>query len=141
MKRSFPVTGFCLALLVFFYLSSPAQTKVQGSSPAETQDQAHKDSLENALAAAPADSIRLKLLWNLDQAYLSTNPAKSLEYEKQRLAIGLKNNDLYTQTAAYISMSRAAISAMRSKASQGSQGGYPVGGPGRGGETGAFNYR
>ena len=109
MKRSFPVTGFCLVLLLFFYLSSPAQTKVQGLSPAEIQDQAHKDSLEKALAAAPADSIRLKLLWNLDQAYLSTNPAKSLEYEKQRLAIGLKNNDLHAQTSAYINMGRAAI--------------------------------
>ena len=62
MKRPFPVTGFCLALLVFFYLSSPA----------ETQDQAHKDSLEKALAAG---------------------------------------------------------------------GDYPVGSPGRGGETGAFDYR
>ena len=109
MKRSFPVTGFCLVLLVFFCLPSPAQTKVLGSSPAETQDQAHKDSLEKALAAAPADSIRLKLLWDLDQAYIGTDPAKSLAYEKQRLVIGLKNNDLRAQTSAYINMSRAAI--------------------------------
>jgi tetratricopeptide (TPR) repeat protein len=65
MKRSFPVTGFCLVLLVFFYLSSPAETK----------DQAYKDSLEKALAAGPADSIRLKLLWNLDKAYISMSRA------------------------------------------------------------------
>ena len=109
MTRSFPVTGVCLALSVFFYLSSPAQSKVQGLSPAETQAQVREDSLERVLAAAPTDSSKLKLLWYLDQAYIATNPAKSLEYEKQRLAIGVKNNDLHAQASAYINMSRAAI--------------------------------
>ena len=109
MKQSVSVAGFYLVFLVFLSLSSPAQTKAGGSSPAEIKDQAHKDSLEKALAATQADSIRLKLLWELDRAYISTNPAKSLAYEKQRLAIGLKNNDLHVQTSAYINMGRAAI--------------------------------
>lgn len=108
MKRSFPVTGFCLALLVFFYLSSPAQTKAGGLSPDEIKDQLYKDSLEKALATAP-DSIKFKLFFLLDQAYITSNPAKSLEYEKKRLAVAEKLNDLHAQSSAYISMSRAAI--------------------------------
>jgi len=109
MKRSVSVAGFYAVFLVFLSLSSAAQTKAGGSSPAETRDHAHKDSLEKALAAAPADSNKLKLLWYLDQAYIATDPTKSLEYEKQRLVIGLKNNDLHAQASAYINMGRAAI--------------------------------
>jgi len=118
MKRSVPLTGIYLALMILFYLSSPAQTKVLGStergnkrttlSPDEIKDQLYEDSLERALATAP-DSVKLKLLFFLDQAYISSNPTKSLEYDKQRLAIAEKLNNLHVQASAYIGMSRPAL--------------------------------
>ena len=108
MKRSVSVAGFYLAFLVFLSLSSAAQTKAGGLSPEEIKDQLYKDSLERALATAP-DSVKLKLLFFLDQAYISSNPTKSLEYDKERLAIAEKLNNLHAQAAAYIGMSRPAL--------------------------------
>jgi hypothetical protein len=108
MKRSVSVAGFYLVFLVFLSLSSAAQTKAGGLSPDEIKDQLYKDSLERALTTAP-DSIKLKLLFLLDQAYITSNPTKSLEYDKKRLAVAEKLNDLHAQSSAYISMSRAAI--------------------------------
>src|ERR1700760_420444 len=119
MKAFVPVAGIAALLLLYSLFSlaqdtSPGQTapqkpsaklpgasrlspsaETQHPSPAALKDLAHKDSLEKALAANPADSIKVKLLFNLDQANIATAPAKSLEYEKQRLAIGIKNNDGY----------------------------------------------
>ena len=107
MKRPIPVAGYIAWILFFNIPSSIAQSKIEQS--AEITVQNYKDSLEHALAVAPTDSIKVKLLFLLDQAYVTSDPTKSLAYEKQRLAIGIKDNDLYTQMAAYISMSRAAI--------------------------------
>jgi hypothetical protein len=67
MKRSVSVAGFYLVFLVFLSLSSPAQTKAGGSSPAEFKDQAHKDSLEKALAAAPAEILSDWRRWAVDR--------------------------------------------------------------------------
>jgi signal transduction histidine kinase len=108
MKRSVSVAGFYLVFLVFLSLSSAAQTKAGGLSPDEIKDQLYKDSLEKALTTAP-DSVKLKLLFFLDQAYISNNPTKSLEYDKERLAIAEKLNNLHVQASAYISMSRPAL--------------------------------
>ncbi len=108
MKRSVSVAGFYLVFLVCFSLSSAAQTKAGGLSPDEIKDQLYKDSLERALATAP-DSTKLKLLYFLDQAYISSNPTKSLEYEKKRLAVAEKLNNLHVQASAYIGMSRPAL--------------------------------
>ena len=108
MKGSVSLSGFYLVFLLFLSLSSAAQTKAGGLSPEEIKDQLYRDSLERALATAP-DSTKLKLLFFLDQAYISSNPTKSLEYDKQRLAIAEKLNNLHAQAAAYIGMSRPAL--------------------------------
>ncbi len=98
--------------------SSLAQTKATGStetarqettlSPEEIRDKVYKDSLEKALATA-SDSTRFKILSALDQAYINSNPAKSLEYEKRRLAVAEKLQNLHYESFAYIALSRPAI--------------------------------
>ncbi len=105
-------------MTVCFYFSSSAQSKISGSTESGTKtiglsqddikDQLYKDSLEKALTTAP-DSIKTKLLFWLDQAYIASNPIKSLEYDKKRLAIAEGLNDLHVQSSSYIAMGRAAI--------------------------------
>src|ERR1700761_2025252 len=72
------------------------------------QDVPSVESKEKALASAD-DTTKMHLLVELDNACIGTSPAKSLAYEKQRLAIAEKLDDHWSKPAALIAMSRAAI--------------------------------
>src|ERR1700760_648291 len=96
MRHSVRAAGFILILLIGADL------------PVAAQDAHSIESKEKSPAAAD-DTTKMHLLVGLDNAYIGTNPAKSLAYEKQRLAIARKLDDHWATPAALIAMSRAAI--------------------------------
>ncbi len=111
-------SGYAVAFMVLLNVNALAQTKVSGAnepatnaaaiSPVELKERLYKDSLERVLLTAP-DSTKFKLLFALDQAYITSNPAKSLAYEKRRLAVAEKLQNLHFEASAYIALSRTAI--------------------------------